>query len=201
MKHLASKLLWVLAILALLTPAFSAMAEGIVVKNTELVNAEEGASLNANIEVTLGQTLEDALKKGVPLYFQLEFELSRPRFAWFPYWPYETVISAQRRYKLSYNALLRQFQVGIETPSASQEGVVRGIGQNFSSLSQALSYMGHLHGWQVSERVATKKPMLHEASLYMKLDVSLLPKPLQVNAIASKSWSLESEVYRWTVTP
>jgi hypothetical protein len=35
----------------------------------------------------------------------------------------------------------------------------------------------------------------------MRLDISQLPKPLQVNAIASKNWNLESDWYHWTLKP
>ena len=38
----------------------------------------------------------------------------------------------------------------------------------------------------------------------MKLDVTQLPKPLQVNALTNEDWNLESVPYRWEfqlVTP
>ena len=55
--------------------------------------------------------LEDALNKGVPLHFLLEFELIRPRW----YWLNEKVVNVQQRYRLSYNALTRQYRVGVGT--------------------------------------------------------------------------------------
>ena len=39
--------------------------------------------LEADFDIVLNPTLEDALNKGVPLYFLLEFELIRPRWYWF----------------------------------------------------------------------------------------------------------------------
>lgn len=187
---------------ALLVLTSVAHAEGIVVKSAELVSADESYSLNAEFELNLGQTVEEALKKGVPLNFLVEFDLTRPRFSWFSYWFSETVATAQRQYKLSYNALLRQYQLSIDTPATpAMDGVMRGIGQNFSSLNEALLTLSRIRNWQVVERGQLKKRIPHESSLRMKLDVSLLPKPLQVNALASKSWNLESERFRWTITP
>jgi hypothetical protein len=190
----------------LLALPLAARAEGIVVKSAELAATDEAYSLNADFEISLGQTLEEALKKGVPLYFLVEFDVTRPRFAWswLPSyaWLSENAASAQRLYKLSYNALLRQYQLSIETPAApALEGVVRGLGQNFASLHEVVRALSRVRGWQVAERGAFKKRVPHEAGLRMRLDVSLLPKPLQVNAITSKSWNLESERFRWTVTP
>jgi len=34
----------------------------------------------------------------------------------------------------------------------------------------------------------------------MRLDVSELPKPFQVNALASREWNIGSDWYRWTVS-
>jgi len=35
----------------------------------------------------------------------------------------------------------------------------------------------------------------------MRLDVTQLPKPLQVNALTSDDWNLDSDWYRWIVRP
>ncbi len=35
----------------------------------------------------------------------------------------------------------------------------------------------------------------------MRLDLSLLPKPIQVSAIGAKDWNLASEWQRWSFVP
>ena len=40
-----------------------------------------------------------------------------------------------------------------------------------------------------------------EASLRMRLDTAQLPKPFQLNAIASRDWTLASDWHRWIFTP
>jgi hypothetical protein len=35
----------------------------------------------------------------------------------------------------------------------------------------------------------------------MRLDTAQLPKPFQLNAVASRDWTLSSEWYRWSLTP
>jgi len=35
----------------------------------------------------------------------------------------------------------------------------------------------------------------------LRLDASQLPKPFQINALASRDWSLQSEWYRWSFVP
>jgi hypothetical protein len=41
----------------------------------------------------------------------------------------------------------------------------------------------------------------YEAAVRMKLDVNQLPKPFQVNALASREWQLASDWYRFAFTP
>ena len=40
---------------------------------------------------------------------------------------------------------------------------------------------------------------VYEAAIRMRLDVSQLPKPLQINALASRDWNLASAWFRWTL--
>ena len=46
-----------------------------------------------------------------------------------------------------------------------------------------------------------KKRGVYQAGLRMKLDLAQLPKPLQVNALASRDWNLDSEWHRWNLNP
>ncbi len=46
-------------------------------------NGAGGAVLNATFEFELPQSLEDAVQKGVALYFNIEFEMYRKRWYWF----------------------------------------------------------------------------------------------------------------------
>jgi hypothetical protein len=43
--------------------------------------------------------------------------------------------------------------------------------------------------------------VVYEAVLRLRLDTSRLPKPLQIDAIASRDWNLTSDWYRWTFMP
>ena len=84
-----------------------ARADSIPVKAAELRVEEGEVLLNAEFEFTLNATLEEALQNGVPLYFVLEFELSRGRWYWFD----EKLAQTAFTYRVSYNALTRQYRV------------------------------------------------------------------------------------------
>ncbi len=68
-------------------------------------------------------------------------------------------------------------------------------------MDEALKLIG-----QVRPRLLASADMLddgktYEAVIRLRLDVSHLPKPLQIDALASRDWNLASDWYRWTVTP
>lgn len=159
---------------------------GIQIRSAELDLVDEIYQLKAEFEVNFSQALEDALNKGVPLTFAVEFELNRLRWYWFD----ETVASAQQQIRISYHALTKQYRL----QQSEQQ-------KSFATLAELRNEMGHIQDWRVADRSILKKRYAYEARLRVKLDTSQLPKPLQVNALASKEWSLDSEWYRWTLAP
>ena len=176
-----------LLVMLLFCMAASVRAEtGIQVKAAELDMVDEVYQLKADFEINFSQAVEDALNKGVPLNFMVEFELNRPRW----YWLDENISSAQRQLRISYHALTKQYRLQHQEQQKS-----------FASLAELKSELGHIQEWRVVERSQLRKRYSYEARLRMKLDASQLPKPLQVNALASKDWSLESEWFQWVLTP
>lgn len=168
--------------LFLFPAAPSALADGIAIRTAELSVDDEGYSLDADYQIELNQTLEDALNKGVVLYFELEFELTRSRWYWFD----KKIATLSNQYKLSYNALTRQYRVG----SA-------GIFQNFATLDEALRELSRVRERRVLDRSALDADTAYTAALRMQLDVSQLPKPIQIDALATRAWSLDSGWHRW----
>ena len=165
--------------------AAPARADGIEVRNAALISAEDGYVLEAEFGVSLTHTLEEALNHGVPLYFALEFELTRPRW----YWLNEKLSSTRQLYRLSYNALTRQYRVGVRT-----------LYQNFASLPEALGFMSRVRVHDIAETGALRMGNNYTAALRLRLDSAQLPRPFQVSAVGSRDWNVSSDWYRWTVT-
>jgi hypothetical protein len=174
-----------LALLALLAP-HPARADTIEVKSAELHAEEDGYYLNAEFGFTLNPTLDEALQKGVPLYFLLEFELVRPRWYWFD----EKVLTATTQYRVSYNALTRQYRAA--------SGL---LGQTFESVDELERFLSRVTSREVARRDQLTKGVPYEAAVRLRLDVNQLPKPFQVSALASREWTLQSDWYRWSYTP
>ncbi len=142
--------------------------------------------LTGGYTVELTPTLEDALQKGIAFTFIQSFEAERPRDYWFA----EGITVIRRTRQLSYNALLRQYQLQAD-----------GLHESFDTLNEALRTLGALADWPVLERHQVSKKYLYQARVRMYLDAAKLPKPLQLNAIASERWDLDSGWREWSFRP
>jgi hypothetical protein len=165
--------------------ALAARAD-IEVRKASLAVSEDAYVLEADFAIALTPPLEDVLNKGVALYFLVDFELIRPRWYWFN----ERVAETQYQYRLSYNALTRQYRVGSAT-----------LYQNFATLSEALAVMSRVRRRHDIEPGALRKDTGHIAAVRMRLDTSQLPKPFHLTALGSRDWNIASDWYRWTVVP
>ncbi len=164
----------------------TAYAEGIEVRKAALTVLDDGYVLEADFDIMLTPPLKEALNKGVALYFLSEFEMIRSRWYWFN----EKIVNTHQQYRLSYNALTRQYRVGVGT-----------LYQNFSTLGEALEVMSRVRRSEEVEPGALRKDATYTAAVRLRLDTTQLPKPFQINALGSREWNIGSDWYRWTVTP
>lgn len=160
-----------------------AHAEGATITNAKLDASEDGYQVDADIELQLTAALQEAVRKGVPLYFVAEFELTRGRW----YWVDQTITFASRERRISYAPLTDQYRISYS-----------GISQNVSSFEDVRRALSRVRSWTVIEKGKLRVGERYDAALRFRLDTSQLPKPFQLNVIASKEWSLSSDWYRWT---
>ena len=172
--------------LAMAVPAGNAMAEGIGVRTATVEQGNDGWQVTAEFDIQFTPRLEEAVNRGVPLYFVVEFEMARPRLFWFD----EKPVTASQTYKISYTPLLRQYRLSVGD-----------VYQNFTRFEEVTRVLSRLRGWHVADKGAFKKDQAYQASLRMRLDTAQLPKPFQLNAISSRDWSLASDWHRWSITP
>ena len=144
----------------------------------QLETSEDGYRLLASFTFELNRGLEDALMRGVPLSFTTEVELTRPRW----YWLDEKALFASRTVRISYNVLTRRFHAAI---SGSLQ-------QSFATLDDALSLIRHPGRWLVAEKGALKTGQTYQVAVRMRLDVTQLTKPFQVNALNNSDWQMAS---------
>ena len=175
-RRLLALCCWLLASTLILSHAVA--AEGIEFVDAALESTEEGYSLSTNFSVELTHPLEDALMRGIPIYFKLQIEVSRPRWYWFD----DIAIRASRSIRLSYNVLTRQYR-------ASVDGSLH---RNFSRLDEMLALLRHPGRWMVAEPGALKQDASYTVAVQLSVDTAQLPKPIQVSALGSTEWRISS---------
>lgn len=181
---LARRWLTVALLLACALAGTALHAAEVEIRRAELELTEEGYRLSTAFGFELTRGLEDAVTRGVPLYFTTEVELRRPRWYWFD----ENAIRESRTHRLSYNVLTRQYYAGL----------VGSLQQSFPTLEDALALIRRPSRWLIAERDALKPGTTYNMSVRMRLDVAQLPKPFQVHAMNSADWRLSSD---WKTIP
>jgi uncharacterized protein DUF4390 len=166
----------------------AAYADSIAVQRASLQSDNTGWNIDARFDFDLNSNLEDAVNKGIPLYFTTDFELSRPRWYWFD----EQPVSVSQSIRLSFQPLTREYRVS----SVSTGGLQLG----FTTLKDALAVIKHVTSWHVIDRNQVHVGETYNASVRMQLDIALMPKPFQIDAVNNRDWSLSSDWKRFTFT-
>jgi hypothetical protein len=173
-----------LALLAALLSGGPARGEEIEVRSATVRATEEGLVLDADFAFELTPRLADVVQNGVPLYFRVDFELTRRRW----YWWDETTATRRLQLRLNYHALSRQYRLST--------GLLQ---QNFATLEEALNVLRRVRNWLVLDRSASLSGGDYEAAVRMRHDTTLLPKPFQLSALTGRELHLESPWRRFTV--
>jgi hypothetical protein len=166
-----------------------AQSEGIEPRDIELVAGEDGSyMLTAEFLIEVPPRLEDALQ-AVPLYFVFDYEVNRRRW----YWWDESIAQGSVTYRLSFNALTREYRVGLSSQGASLTALT------FPSLADALRFMSRVRRDRVAEPGALKAGERYRVGVRLRLDTAQLPKPFQLNALTQREWLLDSDTKYITV--
>ncbi|SCY77394.1 protein of unknown function [Nitrosospira sp. Nl5] len=160
----------------------TATAEGIQIKSVVIEAVDGGYQFDADFDIALNFKLERALEKGIVLYFVTELNLMNARWYWFD----ERVAHSRVREGLSYYALTRQYRLSRGT-----------LSQNFATLNEALQALGRVRDRPIIASSELKQDTEYTVEMRMRLDISALPKPFQVETLGSREWDLSSGILQW----
>ncbi len=171
-----------------------AWAEGISATRAQALVTNNGQlSINTRFNTQLPDQLKQALQKGVPLHFDLNYQLTSPTIA-----AYRTRINNLVggdnliQYKLAYHPLTSRYRVSMGTFSTE-----------YNSLDTALKAVGAVANWKVLNSGTLKDTSIHDiqADVRLSLSIGQLPRPFQINALTSRNWQLDSGWRRLAITP
>ena len=174
---------WLLLTLAAAMPA---VAEGPNAELTQfqLERNEDGLLLSAAVRFDLPSVIEDALQKGIPMYFVAEAVLFRDRWYW-----YDRVVSQARRHmRLSYQPLTRRWRLTVSPTVIGNSAVA--LGQSFDTQEEALAAVQRVSRWKIAEASDLQPDERYNVDFRFRLDVSQLPRPFQIGAVGQADWNI-----------
>ncbi|MDR7269669.1 hypothetical protein J2X20_002298 [Pelomonas saccharophila] len=153
-------------------------AEGIELAQLATRRADDGLDLSFTTHFELGHTAEDALHKGVPLYFVVEATVLRNRW----YWRDARVARAERTWRLAWQPLTRQYRVS--------NG---GLHQSFGTLEEAMTVLRGQSAWHIADAKDIEDSGSYYLEFSYKLDVTQLPRPMQIGLQSGFALSIEQK--------
>lgn len=179
---------WVLAWLCVLAWPLHVQAQSHASEVTDLrlERADDGVYLSASLQLALPELAEDALYKGIPMFFVAEAQVLRERW----YWSDREVATASRHLRLNYQPLTRRWRLSTSSVPFSNAGLGVALGQSFDDLRDAVSAMQRISRWKIADDGEIDADAVHTVNFRFRLDMTQLPRPLQIGAVGSAGWSL-----------
>jgi hypothetical protein len=143
--------------------------------------------VSANVSFELPAIVEDALLKGVPMFFMLEADLYLDRWYWYD----KRISGAQRQLRLAYQPLTRRWRVTQSQGMGSDSSQGLSLNQSYESLTEALSMVRQASKWKVAELADTDPTSKIKLLFRFRLDLSQLPRPFQIGAIGQSEWDIQ----------
>ena len=169
----------------LLAVSLNAVGEGISATRAEAKLTHAGQlSVSSRFRTDLPDQLKEALKQGVPLHFNLSWQLSAPSMSSYKF-KFDQLLNNDStiQYKLSFHPLTNRYRVTVGTFSTE-----------YDTLETALRAVGAVANWKVLSKGALSDVAAKDtkAEIRLLLTTAKLPKPFQINALTSKNWHLDS---------
>ena len=158
-----------------------AQAEGVNLTQIKTERTEDALALSFSTRFDLPKPVEDALMKGLKIYFQAEVTVYKSRW----YWRDARVSHLTRSWRLAWLPLTREYQVTFD-----------GLHQNYDNLQDAVAALRGVSGWRLAD-IKDVKDVEDGGHYYIefsyKLDNSQLPRPMQIGLGAPQGWALSVE--------
>ncbi|MEY2621825.1 MAG: hypothetical protein RIT26_1645 [Pseudomonadota bacterium] len=158
--------------LALSGARAQARLEGLSIQTTE-----QTVLLSAQLFFELPTPVEDALQRGVPLFFSAEAGVYLDRW----YWTDKLLARGQRFWRLSYQPLTRRYRLQSSQQPIDNSGLGVGLAQTYDALPEALSALQRISTWALPTG-ALDDAARHRVEFRFRLEPSALLRPWLVGS-------------------
>lgn len=172
------RLLQGLALVLLSWLAGAALAQPIELTTLQAARRDGALTLEFAVRVNLPKSVEEALHRGVPVYFVADAELKRSRW----YWRDERVAHVTRSWRIAYQPLTGAWRVGLG-----------GLNQTYPTLPDALAAVTRNAGWKIADLSTLDADGRYYVEFGYRLDTSQLPSPMQIGLGGPAEWSISVE--------
>ena len=181
----------VLASLCLVGLLSQSLALATEITQFQVERVEEGLAVSTQLRFDLPPVVEDALLKGIPLFFVIEADTYRDRW----YWTDQRVASTARTIRLAYQPLTRRWRVNVASGVISNSGGLRAtLNQNYDSLGEALAGIQRLARWKFADNAELSPDGIYRVEFSFRLDLSQLPRPFQIGVAGQSDWAIAAQV-------
>jgi hypothetical protein len=183
-------------LLAFLTCAFMVFAGrgawATEITQLKMERSEEGVYLSATVKFELSPVVEDALLKGIPMFFVAEADIYRGRWYWYD----KRVTTATRTARLAYKPLTRRWRLNVLPGAISVTGLRAAFSQNYDTLEDAIASIQRFSRWRIADASEIEPDVRHNVDFRFRLDLSQLPRPFQIGVAGQKDWAIAAETNR-----
>jgi hypothetical protein len=147
---------------------------------------DDEVAVSAQVTFELPTAVEDALLKGVPMFFVTEAAVVRERWYWYD----KKLVTAQRHMRLAYQPLTRRWRLNINAGAGREASVGLALNPSFDTLEEALSAIKRVSRWKVADVADLESGLKYKVTFSFRLDISQLPRPFQIGTLGQSDWDL-----------
>lgn len=184
-----------LAFFASAVMAFGPVVHAAEVTQLRMERSDDSVYLSAAVRFELPMVVEDALLKGIPMFFVAEADIYRDRWYWYD----KRVTTATRTMRLAFQPLTRRWRLNILPGAISVTGLRASLSQNYDSLPEALGAIQRISRWRIADAAEIDAASRHNVEFRFRLDLSQLPRPFQIGVAGQRDWTIAVEDSRQLV--
>ena len=159
------------------------------VTQLRLERADDGVYLSAAVQFELPPLVNEVLEKGIAVFFVAEAELLQERW----YWSDRRVAQASRHMRLAYQPLTRRWRLNVSPVPITNAGLGVAFNQSFDTLGDALAAIKRIGRLRMGDVSDLSDDPVHPVMFRFRLDVSQLPRPLQIGFVGNSEWNMTAE--------
>lgn len=173
---------WIFVVLAGVCQAQTA-AE---VTQYQVERLDDEVLVSAQVAFELPSAVEEALLKGIPMFFVTDAQVLKERWYWYD----KRIASVQRHMRLAYQPLTRRWRLNVTAGVGRESGVGLALNPSFDTLEDALSAIKRVSRWKIADTSDLDTGVKYKVDFSFRLDLSQLPRPFQIGALGQSDWDL-----------